>query len=339
MRNIGLLAFGVTTCVLVPAAISRLTAGPQQVGKLVAPGAETIELDGATIDVSLDRAIVDPGGDVHVRLVAKSPKAKRVALGVLVYGSNGSEGSRVPDPPVDVAHQDITLALDGKTDVAKDVKLKLAGAVSHHEPFAHYTILVMPRKAADRLAALRDRFRVIPGTKNEPIPSYNNSGSKFQSLYWQIRSDQAPDEAPALFEPGGIARLEAHTRARATAISIVAPPTSRVGESYTVAVTIKNPTRKKKLEVDLQLSTPAGLLEHGYTGLRDEAVTIEPASFRLELGRHETKRVEFKVTPKVTGTLGLYAHATALEDWVAELEAGAVDATDVIEAAPIVGIR
>jgi hypothetical protein len=338
MRNIGLIAFGVTTCVLVPAAISRLSAGPQQVGKLVAPGAESIELDGATIDVTIDRAVVDPGGDIHVKLVGKSAKAKRVALGVLVYGSSGSEGSRVPDPPVDVAHEEVTLALDGKTDTTKDVKVRLAGAVGGTQPFAHYTILVMPRKAADRLAALRDRFRVIPGTKNDPIPSYNNSGSKFTSLYWQIKSGEAPEEAPALFEPGGIARLEAHTRIKGSAVSITTPPTTRVGEAYTVAVTIKNPTKRKKLELDVTLATPAGLVEQGYTGLRDEAVVIEPASIRIELGRHETKRVEFKVTPKVTGTLGLYAHATT-EDWVAELEAGAVEATDVIEAAPIVGIR
>src|SRR5262249_29218666 len=154
------------------------------------------------------------------KLAASATKAKRVALGVLVYGSTGSEGARVPDPPVDVAHETVTLDFDAHGKATKDVKLTVDGARSQHEPFAHYTILVMPPKAADRLASLRDRFRVIPGTKNDPIPSYNKSGSKFSELYYDVANGRAPDEAAALFAPGSIARLEAHTRVKSSAIAI-----------------------------------------------------------------------------------------------------------------------
>src|SRR5215468_2091443 len=127
MRNIGLFSFGVTTCVLVPAAISRLAAGPQQVSKLVAPGAQTIQIGGATIEASLDRAMVDPGDSIHLKLTASEARTKRIALGVVVYGSSGTEGGRVPNPPVAVAHDTVTLDINhGKA--TRDVKLKLEGA-------------------------------------------------------------------------------------------------------------------------------------------------------------------------------------------------------------------
>jgi hypothetical protein len=340
MRNIGLLAFGVTTCVLVPAAISRLTAGPQQLGKLVAPGAQTLQLGGATIDVSLDRALVDPGDSIHLKLVASEAHSKHVAVGVLVYGSSGTEGDRVPAPPVGVAHETVTLDIDAQGHATKDVKLKLTGAGSRNDPFAHYTVLVMPPKAADKLDRLRSRFRLVGGnTEDDPIPGYNKSAQKFSSLYWAIKSGDAPEEAPQLFAPGAIARLEAHTRVKSSAIAIATPETTRVGQAFTVAVTVKNPSKEKLSKVEVTLATPAGLLEEGYRGLRDEAVEIEPASITVDLGRRESKRVEFKVTPRVVGTLGLYAHAAVADNWIRELESGTVDATEVVETPPIVGSR
>src|SRR5688500_1808724 len=99
MRNIGLVAFTMTTCVLVPAVANLLDAGHEQRAKLGAPDDGTFELDGVEVRASLDRALVDPGGNLTVTLAASHATKKRLSVGVLALGANGSEGDRVPSPP------------------------------------------------------------------------------------------------------------------------------------------------------------------------------------------------------------------------------------------------
>ena len=43
MRNIGLFAFGVTSLLIIPAALQGLTAGPRQVAKLAARSALSLQ--------------------------------------------------------------------------------------------------------------------------------------------------------------------------------------------------------------------------------------------------------------------------------------------------------
>src|SRR5436305_4195803 len=109
MRFPGLVAFGVTTCVLVP--LIMPSAGPTERAKLFAPDTSDVTIDGTPVQISLDNPFTDPGGKVHLTLTAD----KEVQVGIVVLGSTGSEGARVPDPPRPVAHETVTLIPDRTT--------------------------------------------------------------------------------------------------------------------------------------------------------------------------------------------------------------------------------
>jgi hypothetical protein len=345
MRNVGLIAFGVTVCVLVPAAVNRLTAGREQVTKLLAPGARTLALeDGAKIDISMDRALVDPGDTIHVKLAASAPTARHVTVGVLVLGATGTEGTRVPSPPVGVAHETVRLDIDATGHATKEIPIRLRGARAQFEPLAHYTILVMPPKAADKLERLRSHARVIPEPSGG-IPSYNRSGEQFQTMYWAVTSEQAPDGDEALFAPGQIARLDAHTRPRGSSITITAPDTAPRDGKFTVVVTVKNPGKRPLAGLEVSLDTLDGILERQledrYLGLGSSAVTIEAGNTTLDLAGHETKRVEFQVSASTAGVVGLYARASCRDDCrgADALTTGAIEAIEIVETPTVVGAR
>jgi len=346
MRNIGLIAFGVTTCVLVPAAVNMLTAGREQVAKLIAPSARTLELaDGAKVDVSLDRALLDPGDTIHVKLAASAATARHITLGVLVLGSTGTEEGRVPSPPVGVAHETVSLDVDATGHATKELPIRLRGARSPYQPFAHYTIYVMPPKAAAKLERLRGNARIIPD-KDGGIPSYNQSGEKFMSLYWAIQNERATDDDDELFAPGKIVRLEAHTRPKGSSITIAAPDTAPLDGRFTVVVTIKNPGKRALKGLTVTLDTLDGMLDEQlkdrYVGLADSTVTIEGDDNKLDLAPHETRKLEFHVTAKAMGVVGLYARATCSEDDcrnVDSLNAGAVEATEIVKGQTVLGAR
>lgn len=345
MRNVGLIAFGVTMCVLVPAAVNRLTAGRAQVAKLFAPSARTLELDdGAKVDISLDRVLVDPGDAIHVKLVASAPTARHVTVGVLVLGSNGTEESRVPSPPVGVAHETVRLDVDATGHATKELPIRLRGARAQLDPFAHYTILVMPPKAADKLERLRSNARVIPDPTGG-IPSYNRSGEKFQTMYWAVKSEQVPDGDDELFGHGQIARLEAHTRPKGSSITITAPDTAPRDGKFTVVVTVKNPGKRPLAGLEVSLDTLEGILEHQledrYLGLAGSTVAIEAGTTTLDLAGHETKHVEFQVSASAAGVVGLYARARCGDGCrdVDALVTGAVEAIEIVETPTVVGAR
>jgi hypothetical protein len=346
MRHVGLLAFGITTAVLVPAAVQRLTAGPTQLAKLVAPGAKSLTIDGTKIDISLDRALLDPGDKVTLKLHAHDSTAKRVTVGVLVLGSTGSEGDRVPSPPVGVAHKNVTLDIGPDGTATKEVAFTLTGARNRgYEPFSHYKLMVMAPKAASRLETLRGNAHLV-GDSEEGIPWYNKSGDRFMSLYWSVNSHETPDNSDGtnaadakLYDKDSVAIVEAHTRPKSSAITIAAPDTARTGEVFTVAVTVKNPTKRKLTGLEISLDNPSGLLDDQYLGMSDKAVVISDDS-KVDLAAGATKRVEFKVTASATGVVGLYARATCDECNDNDvLGKGAFEAVEIGESAPLVGQR
>lgn len=351
MKHVGLIAFGMTVCILVPTAVKVVNAGREQAAKLFAPSSRILELDdaagGTKIDASLDRALVDPGDTIHVKLAASAATAKHVSVGVLVLGSTGTEESRVPSPPVGVAHETVSLDLDATGHATKEIPIRLRGAIARYEPFAHYTILIMPPKAASKLERLRSHAHLIID-KSGGIPEYNRSGEKFQTMYWAIKGEQAPegdDGDEELFAPGKIARLEAHTAPKSSAITITAPDTAQRDRTFTVAVTVKNPGKRALTGLELSLETLDGMLDDQlqgrYAGVPGSEVTIEAGDTKLDLAGHETKRVEFHVTANADGVVGLYARASCGEDCrdVAALQAGTVEATEIVETPPVVGAR
>jgi hypothetical protein len=256
----------------------------------------------------------------------------------------------VPSPPVGVAHETVSLDLDATGHATKEIPIRLRGAIARYEPFAHYTILIMPPKAASKLERLRSHARVIPD-KSGGIPEYNRSGTKFQAMYWAIKSEQAPEEVEGdkgdeeLFAPGKIARLEVHTAPRSSAITITAPDTAQRDRTFTVAVTVKNPGKRALTGLEVSLNTLDGMLDDQvqgrYAGIAGSEITIEAGDTKLDLAGHETKRVEFHVTANADGVVGLYARASCGEDCrdLAPLLAGAVEATEIVERPTLVGDR
>jgi hypothetical protein len=344
MRNLGLTAFVLTTCVLVPAAVHHLRAGHEQVIKFGAPDAQEISLGGATIEAKLDHSLVDPGEAIRLKLIASGATGKRLEVGVLVYGSSGTEGDRVPSPPVAVAHETVSLAIDASGNGTKELAVALRGASANRysdTAFSHYTIHVMAPKAADKLARLHRRTQLIGG--DEGIPYYNKSGDQFMRLYaW---GGELEGEDAKLFAEGAVARLAAYTRSINRAIAIETPATTPVGQAFTVAVVVKNPSKKAATGLELSLETPAGVLgeSEGISAL----VMPDGATFDLAAG--ETRRFQFRVMPDQAGVLGLYARVACQGEECEAVDAltssGTFDATEIVPAqvvepaTPIVGAK
>jgi hypothetical protein len=312
--------------------------------KFGAPDAQELSLGGATIEAKLDHALVDPGEAIHLTLVASGATGKRLDVGVLVYGSSGTEGDRVQSPPVAVAHETVSLAIDASGNGTKELAVALRGAVTNRysdAAFSHYTILVMAPKAANKLALLHRRAQLIGG--DEGIPSYNRSGEHFMRLYaW---GGEPEGEDAKLFAEGAVARLAAHTRSINGAIAIETPATTPAGQAFTVAVVVKNPSKKAATGLELSLETPAGVLEE--SGGISALVMPDSATFDLAAG--ETRRFEFRVLPDEAGVLGLYARVACQGEECEAADAltssGTFDATEIVSAqvaepvTPIVGAK
>lgn len=348
MKRVGLIAFGVTTCVLVPAAIHRLTAGSKQVAKLVAPGARSLSIDGAKIDVALDRAILDPGDKVHVKLTASADKARRVTVDVLVLESVGSGGGRVDDPPRSLARQSVTFDIKASGEATKEVAFTLPGFRGQEMegimPFGHYTILVMPPKAADKLERLR---RAATGAN--PMGGSESDGKKWSAFFDAYRNvgrdkeDMPDDDDEPRTDMGAIgttARLEVNTRPTDSSVAITAPETVHTDETFSVIVRVTNRTKKPVTGVTVDMSMPEGLVGgDDYKGLKLDDVDIESLNNTLDLKPRETKNVEFRVKASKAGVLGLYARSNCGDgcDYNYRLHDGALEAIDVVETSTVVG--
>lgn len=331
MRNIGLFAFGVTSLLIVPAALHGLTAGPKQVAELVARGADSLVLGGAKIDVSVDRSIVDPGDKVKITLVASAETPRKVTVEVLVLEQMGTYNGRVPEPPIGVAHETVTLEAKAGGGAAREVAVQLRGNRKRDQMvFGRYQILVTSPKAASKLERLRVRARreaTAPGW--DPMESASPNHDKYLTTYYALTNDSDSDgEAGAR---GTVALLEVNTRPKDSPIAIHAPEKVAVAEPFTVRVSVTNPTKRAVKDLAIELVQPSGLSGE-YLGIAHEGgVAIEPAKLTVELAPHQTKQVEFRVTARRTGVLGLYAQTSCDREcqYDGRLSDGALEAIDV----------
>jgi hypothetical protein len=335
MRKLALLAFVLTTALLVPAAYHHVRAGHEQVQKLVAPDLASFEMDGAKVEVTIAHPLVDPGEGLHVELVASGARGKQLAVGVLVYGTNGSEGGRVPDPPVAVAKLNATIKIDAAGNGRAELVVPLRGAVvpSYEEQsITTYTVLAMAPKAADKLDRLHRNAGYTDST--DVIPSYNKSASRFMGIYHNY-GDRRGEDATLLAD-GAIARVSAYTRAMNPAIAIEAPSRAQAGTAFGVAVVVKNPTNRVASGLELALETPAGTVEDKGV-LVGVTATVLPDSQTFELKPGETRRFEFRVLPSDVGTLAIHArvrcHESECEAADALTASGTLDAIDIVQPA------
>ena len=340
MRNIGLAAFCATTCVLVPAALHTLTASSKQVAKLAAPDQQAMIINGVKVDATVDKAIVDAGDKVHVKLKATGDKnQQKVTVDVLVLEATGTGGGRVESPPNKVALEQVSLLANG---AERDLSFTLRGyrgqEMEGTSPFGRYTILVMRPRDAKRLDKLRridgkgdmgynEEFFEALGQTGEQTPDENDAPTQ----------DQDGSEEP-VGKPGTSARLSVVTRPASSNVSIKAPEKVRAEETFAVTVRVKNTSQKKIEKMRVELSKPEMLNVEHYQGLSDDKVEFVDDTQTVALAPRETKSVTFHVRASEAGIVGLYAHTFSDEDY--SMGDIALDAVEVGAAAPaVVGKR
>ncbi len=311
MRNLGLFAFGVTTCVLVPTTLHVLQAGPKQVAKLVAPNDSSLTINGAKIDVALDKGIVDPGGKVKVTLTSSA----RAKVDVLVYESQGSGGGRVELPPVRVGYDEVSFSGAETKSLSLTLRGNRGEEMDGTMPFGHYTILVLPQGSADKLEKLRHRAAKVA----EPMGDSSGRYQAWENAYYQLSAKEgdAPDDATnTIAKPGEVARLDVNTRPANSPISIIVPDTGKAEDDIVVKVRVKNPSSKPVEGVKVSLDAKAYALQGEYKGIEAEEVEIYGApattttAWRFSFKGHAgLKDIVFHVTAHKTGTLGLFATA------------------------------
>ena len=338
MRQVGLLAFGVTSLVLAPVMIHGLTAGPEQIAKLVAPGASSVEIGGATIAVSADRAIADAGDTVHVKLRASAEKAAKVSASVLVLESLGTYNGRVEQPPDRVLLETLTLDAAPGGGAEKEIAVKLPGRRKSEEmQLGRYTVLVLPPKAAEKLDRLRRGARREGAAASfNPMESPSPRHGAYNELFYGLTLDRDGngdgngdgEEAPAV---GRAARIDVLTRPASSVVAIRAPAKAAVGEDITVTVQVTNPTKRRVADLTVQLQQPE-IYSDGYRGLDFEQVSLAQESTSIALGPRETKQVEFHLRVKQAGTLGLYASTRCGDCRDTRLDDGNLEAIDIAPA-------
>jgi hypothetical protein len=341
MRQVGLLAFGVTSLLLVPVVLHEITAGPQQVAKLIAPGASSLEIGDAKIDASVDRAIADAGDVVHVKLRATAPKAGKVSASVVVLESTGTYNGRVEQPPDGVLLETLTLDAAPEGGAVKEVAVRLPGKRSVGEmQLGHYTILVLPPKTAAKLDQLRRGAKREGAARGfDPMESEAPRHGAFNDLYYgliapsddEYGDDDEDGDGKEIGAPRRAARLDVMTRPQASAVAIRAPEQAVVGQELTVIVQVTNPTKQRLSDLTVRLQPPS--IYDGYRGLDLEADATGIESTTIALGPRETRQVELKLTANQVGTLGLYAAISCSEcEYDERLNDGNLEAIDIIEA-------
>jgi hypothetical protein len=306
MRKLGLFAFGVTTCVLVPAARHVLRAGPHQVAKLIAPNDSSLTVNGAKIDVTVDKGIVDPGGKVKVTLTSSA----RAKVDLLVYEQQGSDGGRVELPPVRVGYEEVAFAGAETKSLSLTLRGQRGEGMDGRMPFGHYTIFVLPLGSADKLEKLRHRAAKVENPMGDTTGRYN----AFENAYYQLGET---DNANVIAKAGEVARLDVNTRPAGSPLSIIIPDTGKAEADIVVKVRVKNPSEKPVEDVRIRLDSQPSALQGKYNGIEAEAVEIigqQDDAAQVSLKGREIKDVVFHVKAHKTGTLGLFATARCEND-------------------------
>ena len=331
MKHVGLFAFGLTTCVLVPTALHVLQAGPEQVAKLAAPGLGKVTLGKAEISIKADQAIVEPGKKVHVTLTASAEGHEKARVALLVYESQGSGGGRVESPPALVGREEVVL--DTQTTPSKTFAFTLSGQRGENmdgiAAFGHYTILAMAPADADRLEKLHRRADRV----NDPMSDPSGRYGEFMTAFYQAGSQDTEEGSHPVLS----ARIDVNTRPTNSVVSIVAPDHARVGDDIEVAVLVKNTSRTPVAELAVALATQVdGLVGNEYLGLGpDDASVLGAGEQTVAVGAHETARVIFHVRARGNGVLGLYARtrcdteACYANNMARSLSDVALDAVDI----------
>ena len=328
MKHAGLFAFGLTTCVLVPAAMHVLGAGPKQVARLVAPPTSEITLNGADVTIAADKKILGIGDKLHVTVTAKAEGRKKVRVALLAFESTGTGGGRVETPPIRIGRGEVTLdTVHG--EAVQTFAFTLPGdreyTMESGSGFTHYRVLAMSPEEADRLER---RKRKADRVEN-PM-----SGDNVEDLYSFTeaynRAGIYDDDAPHT-----VGRLDVTSRAKGGAIAISVPDTAKVGDDIAVVVTLKNKGKHDAKHLAIKLSAEANEIGGEWLGMTADTVAIADPERTVDVAKGETATLTFHVKAAAAGTLGLFASSYCGDEGCYEV-AQAVDdsALDAIEIVP-----
>ena len=328
MRYIGAASFVATICVFVP--LIQPNAGPNERAKLVAADIHDVVIDGTQVTATIEHPFGEPDAPIQLTLHAD----KEVQVGIVVLGSTGTEGDRVPAPPRPVTHRTVTLIPDRRTGQAtKDVTVRLHNARANgYHPYGTYTLYITSREIGDRLEKLVDRAG--PSIPTGEIPDMDRDTSKlFSTIYALDRAARSGDDDgddDKMFAKGSVAVLHAFTRPVNDELELKLPERAARGEGFTVAVTVRNPTNAVMNGVKVALDVMR-FEEDDYLGLASSDVAIDEAE-PITLAAHARKTVQLHVSAQQVGLLGLRASATCDEcarSVEREMQIGTFDAIEV----------
>lgn len=266
-----------TFSLLAPAAFSPLGAGAPAEPPIARPPVQTLELDDATVEVGVDRALVEPGGTVRVTLVATAESPRPLALRVEALEQRGEPMGRVMTPPRSIAAEDIELVAEPGGGKPRLVSFTLKGRGD----------------GGDRL--LRAGM-VQPHT------------IMVQALTGEGKARRvAPDAAAVVMV--GVQTPEAYR------VELDVPAMTPAGATFEAVLRVRNPTGKTLRDVNVELA--AGRQDPDGFIINEDAVaddvTIEPVDaeggYLETLAPGEERAVRFKVTP------GAGLRATTLSAW------------------------
>lgn len=270
-RHISLAAFFATVVVAVPAAWQVLDADIQTDGPLTRPKQQVLHTDGAAISVDLDRGVLMAGGKLKATLVATSDTPKRIALTVRAMEDNGIGEERVARPPTVVSRKKIFI--DAAPGGGKPVEVAFElGSKRRKGVVEWYDVDVSPTHVhGDELT-----YYDSEDDAGNPVPA---NAAKVGAAVWSGNSFGLAIDTPNVPAEG----------------------------PFTVAVRVKNTTKKPMDYLDVSLGGPQ-LNYSGMEGLTmypgDDAdfdVAMQDGSFDDVLAPGAERVINFDVTPRHPG--------------------------------------
>ena len=270
-RQISLAALFATVLVAVPAGWRALDADIQTDGPATRPKQQVLHTDGAAVSVDLDRGVLMAGGKLKVTLVATSATPKKIALTVRALEDNGIGEERVARPPTVVARKKIILEAAPGGGKPMELAFEL-GKRKTRGSVQWYDVDVAPTGTkADDLAY--DATETDDGT---PVPA---NAAKVGAAVWSGNSF-------------GMA---------------IDPPTIPAEGPFTVAVRVKNTTKKPIDYIEVEMGGPE-LAYSGMEGLSlyasddaDFEVAMQDQPYEEPIAPGKELIVKFDVKPRHPG--------------------------------------
>ena len=311
--------FIATVAILVPAGWHTLGANIEKDGKHLRPMQQSVDIDGVTVTLDVDRSVVMTGDTVTAKLVATSDTPKDVKIDLRALHSRNYSGERVEIPWQQIDRETITLHAAPGGGKAVTTRVKLGERPSE--------------------LAREDSFRIMIN-KHGKKPVVREFDTGKAADYDALGGDDGASAAGVYIRGWSGNSLGMKIEAK-TPITADAP--------FTIAVTVKNTTgHKLQARPWVSLSTSDELTADADSEpvldieSVDGDVDVDADGLPKPLAKNGTLTQEFTVTPhgKLPKQIAFLASATEDES-VGRHHAGAMDIVsfDVTDTTPSVAAK